>query len=373
MTSGAASISPNQRDREALEQLKISCLATGVLISPSTIRELGGANALTVHEYPTTGGITLELDHDVFVNAAFDEWFCRDAEVRLSGSASEGFHLEFNNQLFRASVVPLPGYIGRCDDDGRRVDDVVMSHADRARLSPISGCAYDCAFCDLPSERYQRHPVDQLIEALRVAEADLALPVKHVLISGGSPGRKHHQWFIDACTTIISATALPVDVMMSAQPSAAQAVERLVEAGVHGLSLNLELFGEEASALHIGQKHRFARPNLDDMVTAAVGALGSGGRVRSLVVVGLEPVTVTLDGVEHLASLGCDPVLSPFRAAAGTALVGHSPPDSELLRDVLASARQVARGNGVHLGPHCVACQHNTLSFPWDVEPSAAC
>jgi uncharacterized radical SAM superfamily protein len=372
MTSTDGSIAPSQRDRHALEALKINCLATGVAISSSTLKELGGINALTVHEYPTTGGVTLRLEHDVFINAPFDEWFCRDAEVRLSGSASEGFHLAFDDNTFDVSVVPLPGYIGQLDDDGHRVDDVVMSHVDRARLSPISGCAYDCAFCDLAGQRYQRHSLDRLIAALRVAETDRQLPVNHVLISGGSPGRKHHQWFVDTCRALIAATGLPVDVMMSAQPGSDATIAQLAEAGVHGVSLNLELLGDDASTQYITQKHRFARPHLAGSITAAVNALGSGGRVRSLVIIGLEPIAATIEGVTFLAALGCDPVLSPFRPAAGTALVGHPPPSPEQLHDVLNAARAVVRDHGVSLGPRCVACQHNTLSFPWDVEPWTA-
>jgi hypothetical protein len=145
-------------------------------------------------------------------------------------------------------------------------------------------------------------------------------------------------------------------------------MQEMVEAGVHGFALNLELFSATASQIHTRLKFRHARPHLESTIKAAVELLGRGtGRVRSLIVVGLEPIDETLAGVEWLARLGCDPVLSPFRPAAGTPLARVGPPSVAQLRNLLAAARSIASNEGVSLGPACVACQHNTLTFPWDV------
>jgi hypothetical protein len=35
--------------------------------------------------------------------------------------------------------------------------------------------------------------------------------------------------------------------------------------------------------------------------------------------------------------------------------------------ELLARARTVVARHDVALGPRCVPCQHNTLTFPWDV------
>ncbi len=49
-----------------------------------------------------------------------------------------------------------------------------------------------------------------------------------------------------------------------------------------------------------------------DFIAGASEEFGLG-KVRSLMLVGLEPVEDTLRGVEELAKRGCDPILSPFR------------------------------------------------------------
>jgi hypothetical protein len=349
----------------ALEALKIEALATGLRADEATLALLGGAEALTVHEYATTGGIPLRVG-GLDINVPFDEWYCDRAtiELVLAGNALSLRHDGIDWPVDH--VYPLPGYLGTTDARGNRVDDVVFTHLDRFRLSPIMGCAYDCAFCDLPG-RIVLRPLDQLLDAAEVAMADPVLPVRHALISGGSPGPKHEEAFADMVVALVRQLSprLEVDVMMAPNASGPQVVQRLVEAGVHGFSLNLEV-ASDAGALHIRGKHRRSHPHFDATVDTAVGLLGCTGRVRSLILPGLEAAEDTLAGVERIAALGADPVLSPFRPARSTVLEHHEPVAAQLLREVLDGAREIVARHGVRLGPRCLPCQHNTLTFPWD-------
>jgi pyruvate-formate lyase-activating enzyme len=353
--------------RVALESVKTACLSHGVRPTPAALRHLrADGTTLTIHEYPTTGGLTLVLEEDVYVNVPFDEWFCVDSGVTLD-YADDGLAMHHAGERFEVlRVLPLPGYLERRDDRGRRVADVVMSHTDRIRLSPFVGCAHDCAFCDLPAETYRARDAEQLMAALHVAVADEALPARHVLISGGSPRRAHYETFISTCEEVIRRSAFPVDVMFSPMIDEVSVVDRLVSAGVHGLSINLELYSTEAADRVLKTKSRSTREYFEPTMRRAVELLGSGGRVRSLLIPGLEAPESTIAGVEYLASLGCDPVLSPFRPARDIALCDTPPPSVADLALVLAESRAIVRRYGVALGPDCVPCQHNTLTFPWD-------
>lgn len=245
---------------------------------------------------------------------------------------------------------------------------MAYTHIDRVRLSPISGCAYDCAFCDFPG-RIVVHPLEQLIEAGEVALKDPGLMVRHMLISGGSPGPRDEAAFADVLTGLVEhfAPQLEVDVMMAASAAGPGLVARLCDAGVHGFAINLEVESRDAGQVHIRGKHRRSRPHFDETVSAAVDRLGRTGRVRSLILPGLENAEATIEGVRHIASLGADPVLSPFRPAVGTALSKRNPVSTALLHEVLSGAREAVAQYGVRLGPRCAPCQHNTLTFPWDV------
>lgn len=364
--------------RDLLERVKLVALTSGVRVGPTVLQELGGPESLTVHEYATTGGITLELPFDVLVNAPFDAPYNAVSPLELRGT---GDRLELrlaHESVPIVRVVPLPGYLGAVDDRGEPIADVAMSHADRVRLSPIVGCAYDCSFCDLAKVRYAPRPLDQILRALEVARADAALPPRHVLISGGSPPLRHapgQQYYETICLGVLEHVSamgdlpqLDVDIMMSARADGVEFVERMVRAGVNGFSFNVEVFDDDFAARHLPLKHKWSRPHLESSIDRAVELLGWGnGRVRSLIIPGLEPVERTVAGVEWLASRGCSPVISPFRPAPGTKLEDSEPVGFQDVRTVLDEARLSADRHGVTLGPTCVPCQHNTATMPWDV------
>jgi hypothetical protein len=161
-------------------------------------------------------------------------------------------------------------------------------------------------------------------------------------------------------------------VMFSATIDDVSIVDRLVDAGAYSFSINLEVFSTNAADEVLRTKQSLTRRRFADTVIRAVELLGSTGRVRSLILPGLEPVESTLEGVEFLASLGCDPVLSPFRPAEGIALSARRPPSSADLHEILDESRQIVARHGVSLGPECVPCQHNTLTFPWDTRSMAS-
>jgi len=353
--------------RLRLEALKIAILARGVRATPATISELSGDDVLSTHEYPTTGGLACRVG-DVYLNAPFDEWFCAEAEVELVVLDGVGVLRHDGHEFAIDEIFPVPDYVGKVDPDGLAYDDVVFSHLDRIRLSPIVGCAYDCAFCDLPG-RIDLRPFERLAAAAEMALDDARLPIRHMLISGGSPGPRHTDEFADTVTRLVErfSPRVEVDVMMSSGPTTADLVRRLADAGVHGMALNMEVASAEGSVVHLRSKHRRARPFLAETIAAAVDRLGSSGRVRSLIIPGLEPVGDTLAGVAEIAALGADPVLSPFRPAGGTALARHEPSAPGDLRQVLDASREIVAEHGVALGPRCLPCQHNTLTFPWDV------
>jgi hypothetical protein len=160
---------------------------------------------------------------------------------------------------------------------------------------------------------------------------------------------------------------------MSPRANGPHFVDRAVEAGVTAFSFNVELYSEAAARRHMPLKYTGSRPYIGPTISRAVELLGrESGSVRSLIIPGLEPIEETLAGVDWLASLGCWPVLSPFRPARDTALENEPPAAAGELQTLLAQSRTIVRTHGVRLGPPCIPCQHNTLTFPWDVGEFAA-
>ncbi|MCU0298591.1 MAG: hypothetical protein MUF33_08745 [Candidatus Nanopelagicales bacterium] len=358
-------------ERRVLEDIKIHCLSHGVRLTEraeQVLRAVQG-DVLTLHEYPTTGGLTFELPHGVFVNAPFDEEYCVRAEVVVDAEGDDDLVLRLgDSEVPVVRQVLLPGYLGVVGSDAQPITEVVMSHGDRARLSPIDGCAYDCGFCDMADLPYVMYPANVLVEALAVAASDTRLPVRHALISGGSPRARHYDYFEEVVTAVVASTPLPVDLMMSPMVNNDGFLERVKAAGLADFSINVEIFAEAPALAALGMKYKTTRRHFARFVSRAVELTsGAGnGQTRSLIIAGLEEPQDTLAGVDFLAGLGCIPVLSPFRPAGGTGLTSRPPVPAATLRELLDRSRELVAGHGLRLGPDCLPCQHNTLNFPWD-------
>jgi hypothetical protein len=85
-------------------------------------------------------------------------------------------------------------------------------------------------------------------------------------------------------------------------------LERIRDAGVGKIAINIELWDPAAAADQTPGKHRlFGRTGYLRTLAWAVEVFDAC-RVRSLVVAGLEPMTQTLRAIETLAEIGVMPV-----------------------------------------------------------------
>lgn len=109
-------------------------------------------------------------------------------------------------------------------------------------------------------------------------------------------------------------------------------------------------------------KHRQGRSYYLDFLAEAAQTLG-GHRVRSMLMVGIEPMESTLEGVRAILERGCVPVLSPFKPDPATPMADARPPAWEETLELYLRAQELADDLGGSLGPTCPPCTHNTLSF----------
>ena len=244
-----------------------------------------------------------------------------------------------------------------------RIDSYAFTHADRVRISPIEGCSMACKFCNLPYEfRYRTKRLEGLVDAVSVAVADPLQPASHVLISGGTPRERDIDYVRSVYEAVITGfPQLSVDIMMVPKDHLMDPVW-LAGLGVGELSVNIEIFDLELAHDLMRQKANQGRDHYLDYLGRAVGVLGSG-RVRSMLMVGLEPVESTLEGVDAIARRGAVPVLSPFRPDPKTPLRDMEPSDSDKLEEIFLRAHDIAGRHEVSLGPSCIPCSHNTLTL----------
>lgn len=350
-------------------RLKISLMTHGVAVASRArvlLTGVDGTSPLTLADYASTSGITLRLPDDVWVNAPLDAHNSNfvTAPRHTLDFVDGQFVVRGDGMESPVTPIPVPSYHAETNAQGEPYTSYAVTHTDRVRISPVEGCAIACRFCDLPFEfRYRAKRVDGLVDAVGRALVDRVLPARHVLISGGLPRDSDFEWMQRVWESVPAAfPGIEVDVMMVPAPGLV-VPSRLKKAGVSGLSINLEIWNLDVAAHVMPGKARIGRARWLEVIADAVATFGTG-RVRSLLLVGIEPLDDTLRAVEALASLGCDPVLSPFRPDPATPMRSHRPPSEELLVEAWERGSEIVARHGVRLGPRCVPCMHNTLSFP---------
>lgn len=350
------------------ERIKFDLLNEGLTISVAAqayIDERNGGRPMTPADYASTSGVILQLDDRTWVNAPIAMYNpnfvdcpgyvleLRDGRLVIEGrglASSVGFWLP-------------PAYHGTVNAAGEEYNSYAFTHGDRVRISPIEGCAIACQFCNLPYDfKYRRKRVEGLIDSVERAISDEMQPAGHVLISGGTPRVEDYEYLQESYEAVITGfPGLPVDIMMVPFPGLLD-VEWLNQIGVNELSINLEIFDVALSRRIMRRKSEMTPQYYLEFIEKAATVLGSG-RVRSMLLVGIESQESTLAGVEAIARHGGVPVLSPFRPDPGTPMEKAPPPTAEELADTYLRARDIAVSLGTDLGPSCVPCSHNTLTF----------
>lgn len=249
---------------------------------------------------------------------------------------------------------------------------VAMTHADRVRLTPLHGCAYHCQFCNYPPLAYRQNTVEELAEALDIALADRILPHPHVLISGGTPRAEEREYtFLNQVYASLPSRfpTLKWDLMLAPRAlhpgrhtrrTYGNFVQRLRAWGFDALSVNLELNDPAARQRHIPEKDAIGRENYLLFMELAVEHFGPG-KVRSVLLLGLEPEEDTLQAVDALARRGVLVELSPFTADPGIFLARYPEPTVEGMESVRERAIELTERLGVPMQPFCVPCSHNIV------------
>jgi len=350
------------------EQLKFRLMAEGLAISPaagSLLRELNENRQLTPADFASTSGVILRLADDVWVNAPIPQYNSNfvDAPPFLLDRVDDGFVVHGDSLESPAEFWLAPAYHGQRNAQGRALNNYVFTHGDRVRISPIKGCAMRCRFCNVPYEdHYGTKPVDEMVEAARLAIADPIQPAKHILVSGGTPTPRDIPYLDLVYERILKDFPhLDVDVMM-VPINGLLDVERLRTLGVHDLSINIEVYNAERARAVMPQKHLHGIESYLAFIEQASNTLGPG-RVRSMLMVGLESIEDTLAGVRAIVERRGVPVLSPFRPDPATPLRGVAPPSAARLAEVYLRANDIALQAGMYLGPTCLPCTHNTVTL----------
>ena len=356
-------------------ELKLQLMQQGAIFTAGARKNMCRSRfgLISFSDYATTGGVVAVLDERVYVNIP----------VKFQGTPfsvdvnEERMVLKLDGRVMPLSfrVIPPPKYA--LDNtrlaDNTPVRELVMTHADRTRISPVHGCAYHCSFCTSNASYYKEIPLSQLDEAFRIALNDPYNRPRHVLISGGTPESDEasykwlnqvYKYFPHKYPQYDFDVMLSPRGMMPEQKSDSDYNEFLLylrdECGIKTMSINLELYNDRLRERFIPDKALLGKDSYMRFISRAVELFGSDN-IRSSLVVGLEDQADTLAGAASLLDCGCMPVLSAFVPAPGTDMANYPAPTAEFLLDTVKKADNLAKKAGLQLGPLCRPCTHNSI------------
>ena len=145
-------------------------------------------------------------------------------------------------------------------------------------------------------------------------------------------------------------------------------IVKMVKAGAREFSFNMEIFNVNFAKKYMpGKANDFTRESYINALNTARFVLDDSEKesVRTMFVVGLEPITSLKQGVKLMINNNIQPMLSVFRPLPKTELENLLPPQLNQLYQLYLDIEKWCEEKEMKLGPACHYCQNNTLSLPY--------
>ncbi|WP_236075391.1 DASS family sodium-coupled anion symporter [Mariprofundus sp. EBB-1] len=265
--------------------------------------------------------------------------------------------LHCGGEVSEVTLIPAPVFYQKKTRSGARMGSFASLHDRLLILHPFMGCGFfnqsgnACQYCQYESMTNEdqpplRDPLE-LVEAVRAALAEREVETVY-LYNGYSPSddvglrqlvaviallRKHlgHR-------QIALETIAPLDV---------QVIDELYEAGLDVFVCNLEINDAERFAQVCPGKHASGGQDAIYGALQYARSVFRAGAVVSHLIVGLEPLQSTLDGMKKLIEQGIVPMLLPFRPLPGTPLCDNSLPSLDDVEHALLVQYELLEHSGL--------------------------
>lgn len=256
-------------------------------------------------------------------------------------------------------------YCNQFTKNGINFQRISFIATDRLRIHHSSNCLFQtqntgCKFCDVPgnSVRFMKEDIMEVID-WHLQNSDF----RHILIGGASGDYPQEYIEILDIVKYIKSRSNKKVYIMTLPPRDLSVLDQYYAAGVDEVAFNIEIYNRDCAKKIMPGKGQIPLDTYKETLLHSVELWGNTGNVRSILLYGLESDDDFFKGIEWLASNGIQPIISPFRALKGTEYAHIVPPTTEKLIEVYDRASGICKKNNLNLGPDCIFCQNNTLSF----------
>jgi radical SAM protein (TIGR04043 family) len=287
------------------------------------------------------------------VNAPVLEPFVRRSPLHLVREGARYRIHENDVPLTDCEPFPWPRWYGKTTSAGVPMALVVSAHSATSLYTAIyqGGCDYfhgaqECQFCSMKIDnKTEWRKIEPIIEVAKAALEEN--PAAELSFGGGTrltpdKGAKHD---IAAIRAFKKEVDMPVCVEM-APPDTDDWLDELKDAGCESMMLNLEVWDRGARERLMPGKSKIPRERYLEALAYAVKLFGVH-QVSSQVLIGLEPIESTLEGMAALADVGAIPLPTVFRPLNNTPLVRHETPRVEDVLRVFSANIEMLHTRGL--------------------------
>ena len=343
--------------------LKISLLNQGVKISDCAIKHMKNKGMIRPGVFQS---VDLKFNNGLIINAPYLTDFSEISPFEIDYNEEE-YVLNYNNNFLHNIQFDTPDTNrNKIASNGTTYGDVSFLATDRLRVHHQFRCNYKmqnlgCKFCNVKPKvgNYDLFDVFEIIDYY-LANVDF----RHFLIGGGSGIAEIEQSNIMKISSYIRKKTQKSIYAMCLPPENIDVLEDYKKCGINEISFNIEIFNRDIAKTTMPGKGTIPLSQYENALKKAVELWGASGNVRSMLVLGMEPIKDFLDGVEWLCSMGVMPIISIFRPVTNITMREVLPYNNTDLYDLFMKIFQITSKYHLSPGPSCIACQNNTLSLP---------
>ena len=244
-----------------------------------------------------------------------------------------GFYLKCAGETERVELVETPAFYQKETRSGARMGSISSLHDSLLMLYPTMGCGFfakhgaACQYCQYESmlneEEPPIHDALDLVEVVRAALAERDIDTVY-LYNGFAPGADAGLKRLLPVIALLR-RHLPYQqiALETVAPTELSVLDELYDAGLDIFVCNLEVVDESRFAeICPGKAANGGQQRIWEALHHARSVFRPGTVVSHLIV-GLEPLESTVDGMKSMVESGIVPLLIPFRPLPGTPLANQ--------------------------------------------------
>ena len=333
--------------------LKLLLSSKGMRIGKSIANEL---DKTLKTRRGAAGGVELILPGGVWVDVPIEDVFAKSSPFSLEKEGDD-FYLRAYGESAPVDLVPGPSFYDKVTAKGTPFYQVASLHGGEVHITPSGRCQFfdlsaSCLFCQ---EREAFFPiarefitVEEVIEVVEAAFSEkLADSVELNLGYYDTPDRG-----ILLLEPYIKAIKRNFDTLVAVDvqpPETNNWIDRTYAMGADKISYHLEIFDREIfKDLCPGKESIIGWERFIEALRYAA-SLFPGGTVSTNLIVGLEPPSSTMKGIDFLAGIGVVPILPVFKPLKGTPLYERGIPEPEDIAPIYGHFYKALKKSGVNM------------------------